>query len=64
MVSFADDPRLLILPAEEVFDLAAILRVVENVADCCRALLERFEQTGLNRVLENEQAREPGARFN
>ena len=33
MLPFADDPRLLVLPAEEVFDLAAVLGVVEDVAD-------------------------------
>ena len=33
MLPLADNPRLLILPAEEVFHLAAVLGVVEDVAD-------------------------------
>jgi hypothetical protein len=33
MLPVADDLRLLVLPAEEVFDLAPVIRVVEDVAD-------------------------------
>jgi hypothetical protein len=35
MLPFAENSRLLILPAEEVFHLAAVLRLVENVAHGC-----------------------------
>jgi hypothetical protein len=34
MLPVVEDLRLLVLPPEEVFDLAAVLGVVENVGDC------------------------------
>ena len=34
MLPVAHDLRMLVLPAEEVFNLPAVLRVVEEVADC------------------------------